>query len=128
MEGTEYSDYADKLVPFNGLPLSETTKMIDWQSEPGFNGAFTLDRPGQDSYVDVLVRDFAKALTVKDDNFIYLATDDISWTGGWVEGALSTGLCAASGVIQSFSGQFTQADNPMTKIAPGYGYQYYPQS
>jgi tryptophan 2-monooxygenase len=42
---------------------------------------------------------------------IFLAGDDISWTAGWAEGAVTTALNAVWGVLQHFGGG-THPDNP----------------
>jgi tryptophan 2-monooxygenase len=41
---------------------------------------------------------------------IFLAGDDISWTAGWAEGAITTAVNAACGVIRHLGGQSTDAN------------------
>jgi hypothetical protein len=50
---------------------------------------------------------------------VYLAGDGISWTGGWVEGAIETGLNAAAAVVTRLirlagTGDFTST-SPLLK-------------
>ena len=42
---------------------------------------------------------------------IFLAGDDVSWTAGWAEGAVTTALNAVWGVMHQFGGS-TAAENP----------------
>ncbi|MFK4295315.1 hypothetical protein ABH924_000450 [Arthrobacter sp. GAS37] len=42
---------------------------------------------------------------------IFLAGDDVSWTGGWADGAVTTGLNAVWGVMNQLGGK-TPVDNP----------------
>ncbi|HEX2201746.1 MAG TPA: NAD(P)/FAD-dependent oxidoreductase [Longimicrobium sp.] len=83
-----------------------TTQVIDWQSVPYFFGAFKLNQPGQDPYVQSLFYDFQKAGTASDTG-VYLAGDSIGFLGGWVENALETGVIAAAAVAQSLGGAIT---------------------
>jgi tryptophan 2-monooxygenase len=41
---------------------------------------------------------------------IFLAGDDISWTAGWAEGAITTAVNAACGVVRHLGGQSTRAN------------------
>lgn len=121
---TPFYDFADQLVPYTGN-LERDMRFIVWQDTQDYFGAFTLAQPGQDPYIDTMFRDFGKAGT-KDDNFVYVAGDCTSWAGGWVDGALHTGLNCAAGVVQSLGGVFTVSNyNPMNAVAPG-RYEYYP--
>jgi monoamine oxidase len=122
--GTAFSDYADQLVPFTG-DLARDMRSIVWQSTKDYFGAFTLAQAGQDPYIDTIYRDFGKAGTAA-DNLVYIAGDCTSWTGGWADGALQSGLNCAAGVIKSLNGSFTVPNpNPITAVAPA-RYQYYP--
>jgi len=76
---------------------------VEWQSKPNFNGAFKLSFPGQDQYVKTLFFDYLKAGTAEDTG-LFLAGDCITWTSGWVEGALQTGLNATAAAIRSLDG------------------------
>jgi tryptophan 2-monooxygenase len=99
----------------------------EWQSQPYFGGAFKLSEPGQDQYVSDMFWDFQKAnaVGVAPDTGVYIAGDCISWTSGWVEGALTTGLNAAAAVITSLGGKVTanrnNSQSPMT-ISSRYNY------
>jgi lysine 2-monooxygenase len=42
---------------------------------------------------------------------IFVAGDDVSWTPGWVEGAVQTGLNAVWGIMRHLGGACAQ-DNP----------------
>jgi len=96
----------------------------EWQSSPYFAGAFKLSQPGQDPYVQTMFFDYQKA-GGSNDTGLYLAGDCISWTSGWVEGALTPALNAAAGVIVSLGGTMNSdagGHNPMTIVANRYNY------
>jgi tryptophan 2-monooxygenase len=121
--GQTFSDYADQLMPFTG-DYERDTRFIIWQSTKDYFGGFTLAEPGQDAYIDTIYRDFGKAGGSK-DNLVYIAGDCTSWTGGWADGALQSGLNCAAGVIKSLNGTFTSPGlNPITAVAPPGRYNY----
>lgn len=94
-----------------------TVQVIDWQAEPYFFGAFKLNQPGQDPYVQDLFYDFLKAQEGGPDSLVYLAGDSIGFLGGWVENALETGALAAAGVAVSLGGKLTnEADGPFQRL------------
>jgi len=113
VEGTHFADYADQIVPIDG---DDDIQLINWQSEPFFYGAFTLAQPGQDAYVQQAFYDFMKAGGAT-DNGVYLATDCISFCGGWIDGALHTSLNAVSAVVKSVGGTFDSTSGPLAPIA-----------
>jgi len=102
---------------------ASTVQYIDWQSEAHFYGAFKLNQPGQDPYVQTLFYDFQKAGTDADTG-VYLAGDSIGFLGGWVENALQTGVNAAAAVAVSLGGTLTNAsEGPFTQLDAGF-YSY----
>jgi len=50
------------------------------------------------------------------DTGLYLAGDCISWTSGWMEGALTTGLNAAAAVVASLGGTLHPDDGGKTPL------------
>jgi tryptophan 2-monooxygenase len=103
--------------------------IIDWQLEPYYYGAFKLNLPGQDPYVQALFYDFQKASgvgpgEVPPDALVYLAGDSIGYLGGWVENALQTGVNAAAGVAVSLGGTLANPSaGPFEKLHPN-AYNY----
>lgn len=101
-----------------------TAQVIDWQREPYFYGAFKLNQPGQDPYVQSLFYDFQKARAGGAGSLVYLAGDSVGFLGGWVENALETGVLAAAGVAVSLGGTLTNAAaGPFERLKPS-TYQY----
>lgn len=95
---------------------SGTVQLIDWQSQPYFFGAFKLNQPGQDPYVQTLFYDFQKAGTANDTG-VFLAGDSIGFLGGWVENALQTGVNAAAGVMVSLGGEINNpGEGPFVQL------------
>lgn len=87
-------EFAAHLVPVNGEILN-----IDWQATDYHHGAFKLQYPGQEQNSHDLYYQFLSVLNQATDRGVYLAGDSVSWSGGWIEGALQTGLntaCAAA--------------------------------
>lgn len=98
--------------------LPEYTRLIDWQDQPSYYGAFKLNLPGQDSMNQQLYYQFLNA-----QRGIVLAGDSVGWCGGWIEGALQTGVNAAASVVQQVCGKNGLAPgNPMTQNPKQYGY------
>jgi len=107
-----------------------TTQVIDWQTRPYYFGAFKLNEPGQDPYVQSLFYDFQKAASVGPGEvppgcLVYLAGDSIGYLGGWVENALETGVNAAAGVAVSLGGTLTNPGaGPFEQLNPNlYNYE-----
>jgi tryptophan 2-monooxygenase len=87
------SDFAGYI---NNVPEADILN-IDWEATPNFCGAFKLDYPGQEPEMWAAYYQFITGTTGA-----FLAGDSISWSGGWIEGALETGLnaaCAAARVL-----------------------------
>ncbi len=86
----------------------EEVKTIFWEQEKGYHGAFKLNYPGQHEDQKALF------LQPRPESFethtgVFLSGESTSWAGGWIEGALQSGLDAAMGVIQKFGGKiFTE--------------------
>jgi monoamine oxidase len=71
---------------------------ISWEQTPYYHGAFRLASPGQ--YPDqVILSRQNQAADPTWDRGVYLAGDGVSFSGGWVEGALQTGIQAAASAI-----------------------------
>jgi len=117
----------ESLTPFNpeftdvlkDEILYEHTKLIDWQDQAQYYGAFKLNYPGQDYYNQSLYYQFTKST-----NNVYLAGDSISWSGGWIEGALQTGMNAATAVINQISPSSLHNNNPMEQAQRSSQYNY----
>ncbi|MDF2973724.1 MAG: Tryptophan 2-monooxygenase [Microvirga sp.] len=123
--GDPVATWTNNLQPLNG-DFQNNVVFEEWQSRPYFAGAFKLSQPGQDKYVQTMFFD-QKSLTggLPDDTGVYIAGDCVSWTSGWVEGALTTGLNAAAGVIQSLGGTLNpdaSGRTPLTINANRYRY------
>ncbi len=96
------------------VPGSPT--LVDWQDQRQFYGAFKLNYPGQDPLNQALYYQFLNS-----PNGIYLAGDSVGWCGGWIEGALQTGVNAAAAVVAQLGGQL-YPNSPMTQTADLYQY------
>ena len=71
---------------------------ISWEQAPHYHGAFKLAYPGQ--YADqVTLSRQNQAVDPAWDCGVYLAGDSVSFSGGWVEGALQTGIQAAVSTV-----------------------------
>lgn len=95
-------------------PLNNEVICIDWINQKYQNGAFKLLTPGYDGKQKKIYFQFQSVLT-EDDKGIYLAGDSVSWSGGWVEGALYTGINAIYAVAKRLNAQIpkgTPLDQP----------------
>lgn len=110
-------DFAKHLVPVTPKDIL----MVDWQNTPFQNGAFKLNYPGQEPYCRDAYFQFQTANYPRLDTGVYLAGDAVSWSGGWIEGALQTGINAATAVLKRFGGRFSMK-SPLEQDAGMYQY------
>ena len=103
-------DYGD-MEAYEDYDLS-ATNMVNWQAQPYFYGAFKLNYPGQDQMCHDVIFQFKKTATRPTDCPIAICGDSISWTGGWIEGALTSGVNAACGIASAL-GATLKANSPM---------------
>lgn len=77
---------------------------LNWETQPFFLGAFKMNLPGQYEYQRRLFSQFMSGIDEgRPDGFI-LAGDDISWTGGWGEGAVTSALNALGKLMNQYGG------------------------
>lgn len=93
-------------------PLEDEVIRVVWQEERWAMGAFKLTSPGHEEFSRRLFFQFQSALNGQVDRGIYLAGDGVSWSGGWLEGALQTGLNAAAAVLHRCGAQ-QKATSPL---------------
>jgi lysine 2-monooxygenase len=84
---------------------------VTWETEPHFMGAFKGNLPGHYRYQRRLFTHFMQETLPLDQRGVFLAGDDVSWTGGFAEGAVTTALNAVWGVLHHLGGR-TRATNP----------------
>jgi tryptophan 2-monooxygenase len=97
--------FADNLVPANG---ERDIFNVDWESAEHYYGAFKLQLPGQDRLVQDAYYQYLSVLKPESDPGVYLVGDSVSWSGGWVEGALQTGVNAACAVARRLGGSLAK--------------------
>lgn len=78
-------------------------KSYFWEHEKGYNGAFKLNYPGQYEEQNALFQ-HARSESTGPCNGVFLSGESTSWAGGWIEGALHSGLDAAMAVIRRLNG------------------------
>lgn len=111
-----HPEFAENLVPVNGEIYN-----VDWELEDNFFGAFKLNYPGQEPDIQAAYYQFLNVLDPSRDNGVYWAGDSISWSGGWTEGALHTGLNAATAAAKKL-GASVQAFSPLSQNPSLYQY------
>ncbi|ACL39177.1 amine oxidase [Pseudarthrobacter chlorophenolicus A6] len=84
---------------------------VSWEADPNFMGAFKANLPGQYRYQQRLFTHFKQDSLPESQRGIFLAGDDVSFTAGWAEGAVTTGLNAVWGVVKHLGGS-SAAGNP----------------
>jgi len=100
-------------VPFADY-IGDTKVTILWDSEPFFLGAFKNNLPGQYMLQRRLYAQFAEPETAAQQKFV-LAGDDISWTGGWAEGAVTTAINAVHAIVAAFGGAAFGQKGPLDR-------------
>ncbi|MFF4873913.1 NAD(P)/FAD-dependent oxidoreductase [Streptomyces sp. SID5770] len=79
---------------------------VSWENEKNFRGLCRWSCPGDYPYQRDLFAHFLKdftgspAIPGEPPNALYLAGDDTSWSPGWLDHALASGLNAAWGVLR----------------------------
>ncbi|OGR12859.1 MAG: hypothetical protein A2277_17500 [Desulfobacterales bacterium RIFOXYA12_FULL_46_15] len=81
-------------------------KTIFWEQERGYHGAFKLNYPGRHEDQTALFLQ-ARPESFKTHNSVFLGGESTSWAGGWIEGALQSGLDAAMAVIRKLGGEIS---------------------
>ena len=77
---------------------------VSWEADPNFMGAFKANLPGHYRYQQRLFTHFKQDALPEYQRGIFLAGDDVSFTAGWAEGAVTTGLNAVWGVVKHLGG------------------------
>jgi tryptophan 2-monooxygenase len=83
-----------------GDPIS-----VSWEADPNFLGAFKGALPGHYRYNHRMYCHFMQDHMPTEERGIFLAGDDVSWTPGWVEGAVQTALNAVWGIMNHLGGR-----------------------
>jgi len=100
-------------IPFSDY-MGEEKITISWDNDPFFLGAFKNNLPGQYMLQRKLYAQFAEPDTPAQQKFV-LAGDDISWTGGWAEGAVTTAINAANAIVAAFGGSAFEQRGPLDR-------------
>ncbi|MCP4537938.1 MAG: NAD(P)-binding protein [Chloroflexi bacterium] len=74
-----------------------------WEQAKGYNGAFKLTYPGQYEHQKALFRQPVSP-SPELHNGVFLSGETTSWAGGWIEGALHSGLDASMAIIRRLGG------------------------
>lgn len=110
--------FGKELVPAHG---DADILNVDWEDTPHYYGAFKLQLPGQERLLHAAYYQFLSVLDPDSDKGVYFAGDSVSWSGGWVEGALQTGINAACAVAQHL-GATLRDNSPLTQNPHLYHY------
>ncbi|MEE9332718.1 MAG: NAD(P)/FAD-dependent oxidoreductase [Granulosicoccaceae bacterium] len=78
---------------------------ISWEADPNFLGAFKGALPGHYRYNRRMFTHFMQEFFPATQKGIFIAGDDVSWTPGWAEGAVQTGLNAVWGITHHLGGR-----------------------
>jgi lysine 2-monooxygenase len=84
---------------------------VSWESDPNFLGAFKGALPGHYRYNRRMFCHFHQDEMPPNEKGMFMAGDGVSWTPGWVEGAVQTALNAVWGIMNHLGGE-SPRDNP----------------
>jgi monoamine oxidase len=84
---------------------------VSWERERHFMGAFKANLPGHYRYQRRLFTQFMQDGRPERQRGFFLCGDDVSWTAGFAEGAVTTALNAVWGVLNHLGGR-TDPRNP----------------
>lgn len=100
----ENSPIARSLEQITVENQSDTLRAIVWQEEPMIFGAFKIDNPQQYYYTAQLVYQYQQIKTEPNCR-VFLAGNNVSFQGGWIEGAMQSAVNAASAILKSMDAQ-----------------------
>ncbi len=83
---------------------------VSWESDPNFLGAFKGALPGHYRYNHRMYCHFMQGAMSPSERGIFMAGDGVSWTPGWVEGAVQTALNAVWGMVNHLGGHCDKAN------------------
>ncbi|MFU5001705.1 flavin monoamine oxidase family protein [Pseudomonas paraeruginosa] len=84
---------------------------VNWENQGHYLGAFKMNLPGQYELQRRIFSQFMQGVAEGAPYRFILAGDDVSWTGGWAEGAVGTALNAVNKVAVCLGGG-SRPDNP----------------
>jgi lysine 2-monooxygenase len=84
---------------------------VSWEADRHFLGAFKGALPGHYRYNQRMYAHFVQDRMPPEEQGIFIAGDDVSWTPAWAEGAVQTALNAVWGIMHHLGGR-THPDNP----------------
>jgi monoamine oxidase len=84
---------------------------VSWEADRHFLGAFKGALPGHYRYNQRMYAHFMQENMPAEQQGIFIAGDDVSWTPAWAEGAVQTALNAVWGIMHHLGGA-THPDNP----------------
>jgi monoamine oxidase len=84
---------------------------VSWEADRHFLGAFKGALPGHYRYNQRMYAHFMQDGLPPEQQGIFIAGDDVSWTPAWVEGAVQTSLNAVWGIMHHLGGA-THPGNP----------------
>jgi lysine 2-monooxygenase len=84
---------------------------VSWEADRHFLGAFKGALPGHYRYNQRMYAHFMQDELPEEQQGIFIAGDDVSWTPAWVEGAVQTSLNAVWGIMHHLGGA-THPANP----------------
>jgi monoamine oxidase len=84
---------------------------VSWEADRHFLGAFKGALPGHYRYNQRMYAHFRQDHMLPEQQGIFIAGDDVSWTPAWVEGAVQTSLNAVWGIMHHLGGR-TYPGNP----------------
>ncbi|UVL56000.1 flavin monoamine oxidase family protein [Pseudomonas sp. B21-035] len=100
------------------FPAADPFVEINWENEPFYLGAFKMNLPGQYEYQRLLFSQFKEGSDGSAVDGFILAGDDVSWTGGWAEGAVTTALNAVDKLATRYNNGFSPEGGPIAQWDP----------
>ena len=100
--GLEGSDLDSPIAAsLKSITTQEQLASVVWQEEPMIFGAFKIDYPNQFYATSRLVYQYQQALGDESSSKrVYLAGNNCSFQGGWVEGAMQSAVNASAAVLK----------------------------
>lgn len=102
-------DFGSELTVVNG------SVELSWENYRYYLGGFKMNLPGQYVYQQRIFSQFMSGVSAGTPDAFVLVGDDVSWTAGWTEGAVTSAINAVNKMAVVFGGGDSVTPGPISE-------------